>query len=70
MLFNPTDSEYNPCFPDCPERSSECHGKCEKYLAYRAKKDRQLEEREKRNKATPDLPRKMKKHIWRELKKR
>ena len=24
----------NPCTPDCPERSGECHGTCEKYDKY------------------------------------
>lgn len=70
MRFNPTDSDHNPCDPDCPERNSECHGKCERYLKYRARKDEQLAERERRNMATPDIPRKLKKHIWKELKRR
>lgn len=28
-----------PCGKDCPDRVAGCHGKCEKYLAFRAEID-------------------------------
>lgn len=28
-----------PCGEDCPNRAPGCHGKCEKYLSYRAEID-------------------------------
>ena len=33
------------CKPDCPDRSWDCHGKCEKYKAYRAECDKAMEKR-------------------------
>lgn len=38
-----------PCVPDCPDRKPACHGKCKRYLAVRAKKDKENEERLKKN---------------------
>ena len=32
-----------PCEKDCPERSPECHGKCERYKAFQAERMRQYE---------------------------
>lgn len=34
----------SPC-KDCPDRETGCHGKCEKYAAFRAECDAQAEER-------------------------
>ena len=34
----------SPC-KDCPDRADHCHGKCEKYAAFRAKLDTLAEER-------------------------
>lgn len=28
-----------PCKRDCPDRSAECHGSCEKYREFKAKMD-------------------------------
>ena len=33
-----------PC-KDCPDREVGCHSTCEKYKAFRAEKDREIEER-------------------------
>lgn len=33
--------------PDCSERSWDCHGKCERYAAFRAQKDAEMVERQK-----------------------
>lgn len=33
------------CKPDCHERSWDCHGRCEKYKAYRAECDKAMEKR-------------------------
>lgn len=33
------------CGRDCPERSIDCHGKCEKYKAYRTRCDSAAKER-------------------------
>lgn len=33
-----------PCPRDCPERSAECHGQCERYKAYQAEKMKQYEQ--------------------------
>ena len=33
-----------PC-KDCPDRHPECHGRCEKYLAFRAERDKYNEAR-------------------------
>lgn len=33
------------CDRNCPDRSAECHGSCEKYQAFRAKCDEASEER-------------------------
>ena len=27
---------FNPCQPDCPERSRTCHARCEKYSRFHA----------------------------------
>lgn len=31
-----------PCTPDCADRKPACHGKCERYLEIRAKRDAEL----------------------------
>lgn len=35
----------SPCDRDCPERSSHCHGSCEKYAAFVAKRTNKRAER-------------------------
>ena len=63
------DSDKSPCDPKCPERSAECHASCPKYAKYRKHMDEKAEEKYKKNYLhTPDLPRAMKKHIWRGMK--
>jgi len=43
-------SEIKPvCKRDCPDRSWDCHGRCEKYKAYREKCDIAMEERMREN---------------------
>lgn len=37
-------SLQGPCTPNCPNRSWDCHGKCEEYLKY-AKKNEEERER-------------------------
>lgn len=41
----------NPCNGYCQDRDSECHGKCEKYAAYRA----WIDECNKRKRAAKDV---------------
>jgi len=36
------------CCYDCPRRTSECHAYCEDYLAFRAQRDRELAERDRK----------------------
>lgn len=36
-----------PCGKNCPDRVMGCHGKCEKYQAYRAQRDEELKRRQK-----------------------
>ena len=36
------------CSRDCPDRSWDCHGKCEKYKAYREQCDEEMMERFKK----------------------
>ena len=43
-----------PC-KDCPDRTPGCHGKCEKYLDYRARLDAMKEEERKRKRLEYDL---------------
>lgn len=43
----------NPCY-GCKERTPDCHGWCEKYLATRAENDKKIQERIDRN-ASRDL---------------
>ncbi len=38
MNFKQMDKDC-PCRVDCPERAVGCHGRCERYLEYRARKD-------------------------------
>ena len=47
MAFDPLAlSSVKPvCKPDCPGRSWDCHGKCEKYKTYRAACDAEMEDR-------------------------
>ena len=70
MLLTENTSVKNPCKPDCPNRHGECHANCEDYKRYRAKQDEFLELRGKANQAVPDIPHKLRKHIWKEMKRR
>ena len=33
----------NPCKPDCPKRSWDCHAKCPEYAAFRKQSDEERE---------------------------
>lgn len=52
MAFDPIgiSSVKIVCKPDCPDRSHDCHGQCEKYKAYRAECDKEMQERFQKNK--------------------
>lgn len=45
----------NPCQPECPGRSAECHATCTKYAEYEAKKFADYKEHEKIMAAEQDL---------------
>ena len=47
--FNHVPSKDNPCVPDCPNRSEECHGKCEKYKAFENRNKERRERLKKEN---------------------
>ena len=49
MAFNigPIDQDC-PCERNCPERTPECHGGCERYAKWRKKKDAEIAERNSR----------------------
>ena len=51
MAFDPLgiSSIKTVCKPDCPDRSWDCHGKCEKYKVYRAACDKEMEDRYQKN---------------------
>ena len=60
------DADKSPCDPGCSERSAECHAHCQRYAKYRKRMDEKAEEKFKKTYLhTPDLPRAMKKDIWR-----
>ena len=41
-----TDIRKNPpCEKDCPDRAEGCHGRCERYAAWRKEMDRLMDER-------------------------
>ena len=44
-----------PCARDCKGRSAECHGKCEKYLAYNAERQKWLDEQYAKRLGTPGI---------------
>lgn len=50
--FNHADRD-NPCVRDCPDRSSECHGHCERYARYAAKNKQRADERQQRSREQP-----------------
>ena len=58
-----------PC-KGCGARHAYCHGKCERYLAFKERLAEAAKEREKDNAATPVLCRKVVLQIWREMKRR
>lgn len=43
--FNRPIESDNPCDRDCPGRTSTCHCTCEKYKAWREKKDIEMQKR-------------------------
>lgn len=43
------------CKPDCPDRSGECHGTCEKYLTQRAELDATNAENRKKQEVERNL---------------
>mgnify|MGYP003306294368 CR=1 FL=1 len=42
------NARKSPCY-DCEERKPKCHGSCEKYIAFRTKRDEELHSTRKRN---------------------
>lgn len=40
-----TNVKRTCCARDCPDRAIGCHGKCEKYKAYRAECDQMMDKR-------------------------
>ena len=68
MAFNmgPVDKD-NPCKRDCPQRTSDCHGKCPEYKKFRDRKDAELEEKNQRHIATDTMSEAKKRAIWRKM---
>ena len=58
-----------PCV-DCVDRNPGCHGKCTGYTEWKAEQDRIAEIRNKEVLATPVIPKKIIKYIWREMKRK
>lgn len=63
------NANHAPC-KDCERRHVGCHTICTEYKVYRENQNRILDERNQENISRPDIPRKLKKHIWKELKRR
>lgn len=57
-----------PCF-NCPNRTAECHAKCEEYKAFRTGCDDIISKREMESKADPGISKERLKKMWREMKK-
>ena len=53
------------CGKDCPDRSWDCHGKCEKYKAYRAECDNALNKRFREKEGERDMYREISQAIKR-----
>ena len=70
MAFNigPIDPDC-PCERACPDRTPECHGKCEKYLEWREKRDEMLDEKNKRQIEKDIMSEAKKRAIWRKMRK-
>lgn len=61
-MEEPLKSVPNPCKGYCPDRNEECHGKCEKYAAYRKYRDECVVRKVKANERFSMTPQ-LKKHI-------
>lgn len=70
MAFNigPIDPDC-PCERSCPDRTPECHGKCEKYGKWREKRDKMLDEKNKRQIEKDVMSEAKKRAIWRKMRK-
>ena len=42
-ILKKTRGVMMPCVQDCPDREIGCHGRCEKYQAYRAEMDKRMQ---------------------------
>jgi len=45
------DKVDNPCVKECPDRTSTCHGTCERYIRFAAWREEEREARAKRQAA-------------------
>ena len=68
MAFNigPIDPDC-PCKRACPDRTPECHGKCGKYLEWRERQDRKLDEKNKRQIEKDIMSDAKKRAIWKKM---
>ena len=68
MAFNigPIDPDC-PCERACPGRHAECHGKCERYIEWRKKKNEELEKKNQLQIASDTMSEAKKRAIWRKL---
>ena len=57
----------NHCI-NCKNRTAECHASCEDYKAFRKHRDGILEKRIQENDKHMDVPNKIKRMRWREMK--
>lgn len=57
----------NHCI-NCQNRTAECHASCEDYKAFRKHRDGILEKRIQENDKHMDVPNKIKRMRWREMK--
>lgn len=57
----------NHCI-NCQSRTAECHASCEDYKAFRKHRDGILEKRIQENDKHMDVPHKIKRMRWREMK--
>jgi hypothetical protein len=64
-------SNEPPCGKNCTLRDEDCHSKCPAYLEFRAKKDKELEERDRRRQADlfyDSVKGELKHHSWKNQK--
>ena len=65
MSFRSTPMRDCPCKKDCPERSADCHGKCQRYKDWRVVQDARNEAERNANKARYTLNEDKKRELWR-----